>query len=192
MCQVSSVQNYLQTCHPVKINLTCVICTGIPAHESTGQNYPDMCHPDKITWICVTRTKLTGYVSTRQNCPDMCNLDKTTQFRTYIFSKQCCAVAWTKGIHPASEKISKKQCCAVAPTYSAFLLRLKIGHIFFLSTVALLRGDWDSDCFRKSLWKAVLRSCKHLLSFSAWAQFRTYFFSKQCCAVAWNKGNHPA
>ena len=79
MCQVSSVQNYLQTCHPVKINLTCVICTGIPAHESTGQNYPDMCHRDKITWICVTvslgqnyricvnQTKLPGYVSPGQN-----------------------------------------------------------------------------------------------------------------------------
>ena len=84
MCQVSSVQNYLQTCHPVKINLTCVICTGIPAHESTGQNYPDMCHPDKITWICVTRTKLTGYVSTRQNCPDMCHLDKTTHIIFFL------------------------------------------------------------------------------------------------------------
>ena len=98
------------------------------------------------------------------------------QFQTYIFSKQCCAVAWTKGIHPASEKISKKQCCAVAPTYSAFLLRLKIGHIFFLSTVALLHGDWDSDCFRKSLWKAVLRSCKDLSAFLLRLNFEDIFF----------------
>ena len=81
------------------------------------------------------------------------------QFRRYFFSKQCCAVAWNKGIHPASEKISKKQCCAVAPTYSAFLLRLKIGHIFFLSTVALLHGDWDLVCYKK-------------------------VSGKQCCAVA--------
>ena len=127
-----------------------------------------------------------------RSCKDLSAFLLRLKIRDIFFEKQCCAVAWTKGIHPASEKISKKQCCAVAPTYSAFLLRLKIGHIFFLSPVALLRGDWDSDCFRKSLWKAVLRSCKHLLSFSAWAQFRTYFFSKQCCAVAWNKGNHPA
>ena len=102
-----------------------------------------------------------------RSCKDLSAFLLRLKIRYIFFEKQCCAVAWTKGIHPASEKISKKQCCAVAPTYSAFLLRLKIGHIFFLSPVALLRGDWDSDCFKKSLWKAVLRSCKHLLSFSA-------------------------
>ena len=102
-----------------------------------------------------------------RSCKDLSAFLLRLKIRDIFFEKQCCAVAWTKGIHPASEKISKKQCCAVAPTYSAFLLRLKIGHIFFLSPVALLRGDWDSDCFKKSLWKAVLRSCKHLLSFSA-------------------------
>ena len=123
-----------------------------------------------------------------RSCKHLLSFSAWAQFRTYIFSKQCCAVAWTKGIHTAPEKISKKQCCAVAPTYSAFLLRLKIGHIFFSSTVALLRGDWDSDCFRKSLWKAVLRSCKHSLSLSAKAQIRRYIFFKQCCAVAWRLG----
>ena len=48
-----------------------------------------------------------------------------------------------------------------------------------------MRGDWDSDCLRKSLWKAVLRSCKHSLSLSAKAQIWRYIFLKQCCAVAW-------
>ena len=117
-----------------------------------------------LNWDCFRKSL---WKAVLRSCNQRLSFSAWAQFRPYIFSKQCCAVAWTKGIHTAPEKISKKQCCAVAPTYSAFLLRLKIGHIFFSSTVALLRGDWDSDCFRKSFWKAVLRSCNHLLSFSA-------------------------
>merc|ERR1711942_240599 len=127
-----------------------------------------------------------------RSCKDLSAFLLRLKIRDIFFEKQCCAVAWTKGIHPASEKISKKQCCAVAPTYSAFLLRLKIGHIFFLSIVALLRGDWDSDCFRKSLWKAVLRSCKDLSAFRLRLKIGDIFFEKQCCAVAWTKGIHTA
>ena len=48
--------------------------------------------------------------------------------------------------------------------------------IFFLSNVALLHGDWDSDCFRKSLWKAVLRSCKDLSAFLLRLNFGDIFF----------------
>ena len=98
---------------------------------------------------------------------------------------RCCVETW---INPASEKVCGKQCCAVACTLSAFLLRLKFGHIFFLSCVALLHGEYDLDYFRKSFWKAVLRSCNHLLSFSAKAQIRTYIFLSSVALLrgAWN------
>merc|ERR1711942_96160 len=75
-----------------------------------------------------------------RSCKDLSAFLLRLKIRDIFFEKQCCAVAWTKGIHPASEKISKKQCCAVAPTYSAFLLELNFGHIFFQSSVALLHG----------------------------------------------------
>ena len=111
-----------------------------------------------------------------RSCKDLSAFLLRLKIGDIFFEKQCCAVAWTKGIHPASEKISKKQCCAVAPTYSAFLLRLKIRHIFFLSTVALLHGDWDLVCYKKSFWKAVLRSCKDLSAFLLRLNFEDIFF----------------